>query len=148
MTRLPEWARALELSPHPEGGWYRETWRSSATIPADALPAGYPAARSAGTSILFLLVPGQESAWHRVRGAEIWLHHRGGAVELEIGGTGPEPSQTVTHRVGADVDAGEQPQAVVPEGCWQRARVVGAESGLVGCIVVPGFDFDDFQLLD
>ncbi|MET9199885.1 cupin domain-containing protein [Gordonia sp. NPDC003585] len=142
---LPEWARGLGLSRHPEGGWFRETWRSDLVLPADALPA-YDADRSAGTAILFLLLPGEESAWHTVRGAELWLYHRGSPVELDLGGDGAEPGRDATVLVGADVLAGQQPQALVPPGHWQRARCVGDDASLVSCIVVPGFDFDDFCL--
>lgn len=142
---LPDWARDLGLTPHPEGGWYRETWRSDLTLPAAALP-GYPASRSAGTAILFLLMPGQQSAWHTVRGAELWLYHRGSPVLLEIAGSGPEPGEITEYRVGPDFGAGDRPQVVVPPGHWQRARPAGSESSLVGCVVVPGFDFDDFTL--
>ncbi|WP_182359807.1 cupin domain-containing protein [Tomitella gaofuii] len=145
---LPDWARGLELEPHPEGGWFRETWRSGTTLPADVLPAGFPGPRSAGTCILFLLVPGQRSAWHRVPGAELWLHHRGGPIALELGGTGDVPRESVVRVVGSDVERGESPQAVVPEWCWQRAQPLGGEAGLVGCVVVPGFDFADFRMLD
>src|SRR5439155_9388215 len=63
MSDLPEWARRLDLSPHPEGGWFRETWRSGLTMPQSALPPDYTGPRSAGTAILFLLMPGQQSAW-------------------------------------------------------------------------------------
>ncbi|MGV9743832.1 cupin domain-containing protein [Rhodococcus zopfii] len=142
---LPEWARALGLAPHPEGGWYRETWRSDLELPAAALP-GYPASRSAGTAILFLLMPGQRSAWHTVRGAELWLYHRGSPVLLEIAEPGPEPGEVTEYRVGPGFDDGDRPQVVVPPGHWQRARPAGSEPSLVGCVVVPGFDFDDFTL--
>ena len=77
MSDLPEWARRLDLSPHPEGGWFRETWRSGLTMPQSALPPDYTGPRSAGTAILFLLMPGQQSAWHTVRSAELWLYHSG-----------------------------------------------------------------------
>ena len=143
MIDLPDWARHLDLAPHPEGGWFRETWRSELTIGAAALPADYAGARSAGTAILFLLMPGQQSAWHTVRGAELWFHHRGGPLLLEIG---PDKDSATTHVLGSDIAGGEQPQVVVPPGHWQRARPRGAQAGLVSCVVVPGFDFADFTL--
>lgn len=143
MTDLPDWARQLDLSPHPEGGWYRETWRSDLTIPQAALPPEYTGARNAGTAILFLLMPGQQSAWHTVRSAELWLYHRGSPLLLEVG---PEQSGAQTLVLGADVAAGEQPQALVPPGHWQRARPRDDAPTLVSCIVVPGFDFADFAL--
>lgn len=143
MSELPEWARRLDLAPHPEGGWYRETWRSDLTIPQSSLPLDYTGHRNAGTAILFLLLPGQQSAWHTVRSAELWLYHRGGPLLLEVG---PEQSDAASHLLGADIAAGEAPQFLVPPGHWQRARPLGAEPCLVSCVVVPGFDFADFAL--
>jgi predicted cupin superfamily sugar epimerase len=143
MSELPEWARKLGLAPHPEGGWYRETWRSDLTLGQPALPPEYTGPRSAGTAILFLLMPGQQSAWHTVRSAELWFHHRGSPLLLEIGA---ERASAATHLLGGDVAAGEHPQVVVPRGHWQRAVPRDAEPALVSCVVVPGFDFADFAL--
>ncbi len=147
-SRLPEWARSLDLRPHPEGGWYRETWRSGVEIPCGALPSGYEGTRVAATAIYFVLLPGEQSSWHTVRGAEMWLFHRGAPVELDLGGDGQEPHDVETVVVGPDVDSGQRPQALVPPGNWQRARAVGDEASLVSCVVAPGFDFADFALLD
>jgi predicted cupin superfamily sugar epimerase len=143
MADLPDWAQRLDLSPHPEGGWFRETWRSDLTFGQSALPQDYNGPRSAGTAILFLLMPGQQSAWHTVRSAELWLHHRGSPLLLEVG---PEQGSATALLLGSDVDAGEQPQLLVPPGHWQRARPRDDEPTLVSCIVVPGFDFADFAL--
>jgi predicted cupin superfamily sugar epimerase len=143
MTELPGWARALDLAPHPEGGWFKETWRSELTVAQSALPPGYAGPRSAGTAILFLLMPGQQSAWHTVRSAELWLHHRGSPLLLEVG---LEQHGAATLLLGSDVDAGEAPQLLVPPGHWQRARPRDDEPTLVSCVVVPGFDFADFAL--
>ncbi len=143
MTELPDWARELDLEPHPEGGWYKETWRSELTIAPGALPVDYAGPRSAGTAILFLLMPGQQSAWHAVRSAEVWLYHRGGPLLLEMG---PGTDSAAEHLLGSDVGAGEQPQIVVPPGHWQRARPRDDEPCLVSCVVVPGFDFADFTM--
>ncbi|PXW32562.1 UNVERIFIED_CONTAM: hypothetical protein DES50_103350 [Williamsia faeni] len=148
MTELPDWAVNLELEPHPEGGFYRQTWISDLTIPKSVLPQGYPADRSGGTAILFLLMPGQQSAWHTVRGSEIWLHHRGAPVALGLGGQGSGPTRERTVYVGSDVLAGQQPQYVVAPGEWQRASPHGDEASLVSCIVVPGFDFADFAMVE
>lgn len=147
MTELPDWAHGLDLAPHPEGGWYRETWRSDLTVTQSALPPDYTGPRSAGTAILFLLMPGQQSAWHTVRSAELWLYHRGSPLLLEIG---REREGAPTVVLGSDIGAGESPQIVVPPGHWQRAapRVIDGndEPTLVSCVVVPGFDFADFAL--
>jgi len=143
MTELPDWARQLDLQPHPEGGWFRETWRSALTIPAAELPPDYSGPRNAGTAILFLLMPGQQSAWHTVRSAELWFFHRGGPLELEVGA---EHDTATTQLLGSDITAGQQPQFIVPPGHWQRARPVADEPCLVSCVVVPGFDFADFTM--
>jgi predicted cupin superfamily sugar epimerase len=143
MTELPRWARTLDLAPHPEGGWFKETWRSELTVAQSALPPDYTGPRSAGTAILFLLMPGQQSAWHTVRSAELWLHHRGSPLLLEVG---QEQDRASTLLLGSDVDAGEAPQLLVPPGHWQRARPRDDEPTLVSCVVVPGFDFADFAL--
>lgn len=143
MTELPDWAQNLGLTPHPEGGWYRETWRSDLDFDQAALPSGYTGPRSAGTAILFLLLPGQQSAWHTVRSAELWLHHRGSPLLLDVGA---DRAHVTTRLLGSDIAAGELPQFVVPPGYWQRARPRDPEPTLVSCVVVPGFDFADFAL--
>lgn len=144
---LPSWARELGLAPHPEGGWYRETWRSGVEV----RPDGYPGARATATAIYFLLTPGDRSAWHVVRSAELWLWHRGGPLTLRLGGDGDrplDPAATTAITLGPQVEAGQQPQAVVPPGVWQSAEPAGDEAVLVSCVVSPGFDFADFTLLD
>jgi predicted cupin superfamily sugar epimerase len=143
MTDLPDWARPLNLAPNPEGGWFRRTWTSDVTIGRSALPSDYPGPRSAGTAILFLLMPGQQSAWHTVRSAELWLHHRGSPLLLEIGA---DRSGAMTSVLGSDILAGERPQLMVPARHWQRARPRNDEPSLVSCVVVPGFDDADLTL--
>lgn len=130
----PPLAETLDLQPHPEGGWYRQTWASPEPV---RLPDGR--VRPTATLIYFLLPAGESSAWHRVASDELWLAHAG-AVTLELGGTSTAP-------VAGDrlvVDAGT-PQALVPAGTWQRTVPAGADA-LVSCLVSPGFDFDDFEL--
>lgn len=143
MSELPEWARHLDLAPHPEGGFFKETWRSELRIGPAALPPEYTGARSAGTAILFLLLPGQQSAWHTVRSTELWLYHRGGPLLLDVGA---EMDSATTHLLGSDISSGQSPQIVVPPGHWQRARPQGDQACLVSCVVVPGFDFADFTM--
>ena len=134
----------LDLAPHPEGGWFRETWRSELELAA--LPV-HPGPRSAGTAIYYLLGPGESSAWHQVRSAELWLWHRGGPLTLTLGGTGDSPDSAVEHHIlGGEVEAGEVPQLLVPPGVWQSARPAGEADVLVSCVVVPGCDFADFRL--
>lgn len=140
----PATAEALDLLPHPEGGWFRETWRSDVAF----VPDGYPGERAGATGIYFLLPPGEESMWHAVRSAEMWLWHRGGPLTLYLGGDGERPAEAPEAvRLGADVADGQVPQAVVPPGGWQSARPAGPEEVLVSCVVSPGFDFADFRAL-
>nr|SBO98930.1 FIG018171: hypothetical protein of Cupin superfamily [Nonomuraea gerenzanensis] len=129
----PPVAAALDLLPHPEGGWFKETYRSPVTF----VPDGYPGPRASATAIYFLLCPGEESVPHVVTSAEIWLWHRGGPLDLTIG------DETVV--LGPDVERGQVPQAVVPGGVWQAARPAGDAEVLVSCVVSPGFDFADFR---
>lgn len=142
VVERPATAEALGLLPHPEGGWFRETWRAGPSY----TPDGYPGERAAATGIYFLLPPGEESMWHAVRSDEVWLWHRGGPLTLLLGGTGDRPGQARTVTVGPDVERGQVPQALVPAGCWQAARPAGAEEALVSCVVAPGFDFQDFRV--
>ena len=124
------------MQPHPEGGWFRETWRHEHTIDT---PRGE---RQLATAVAFLLEPGQQSAWHRVASAELWLWQGGGPIEITTGGTGDSPvsGETVTLSVGG--------QHLVPAGVWQTARPAAGETVLVACVVAPGFDFADFELAD
>ncbi|MFF1822518.1 cupin domain-containing protein [Kribbella sp. NPDC058245] len=138
-VKRPELAELLDLEAHPEGGWYRETWRSEVTFQPD----GYDGDRASATAIYFLLGPGEESAWHRVRSAEIWLWHSGGPLTLQYG---ESPEQAVSVTLGTDVAAGQQPQVVIPAGAWQAARPAGDHAVLVSCVVSPGFDFKDFSM--
>lgn len=142
-TTRPATAEALDLLPHPEGGWYRETWRAPLTFH----PGGYAGPRAAATGILFLLGPGERSRWYRVRSDELWLWHSGGPLLLELGGAGPEPAAPEPVLLGADLAAGQLPQRLAPGGVWQAARPLTDTEVLVSCVVAPGFDFADFELL-
>lgn len=122
----------LGLVPHPEGGWYAETWRADA-------PAGE---RAAGSAIYFLLREGEVSAWHRLDADEVWHHYAGAPLELRTAQPGGRPAAVV---LGSDLAGGERPQAVVPAGAWQTARSLG-EYTLVGATVSPAFEFDGFDL--
>ncbi|MCA9758464.1 MAG: cupin domain-containing protein [Candidatus Eisenbacteria bacterium] len=124
---------ALELEPHPEGGWFRETWRD---LPGEG-------SRGAGTAIYFLLRKGEQSRWHRVDAAEIWHFYQGSPLLLEYE---PEPGQPIMAAIlGTDLGRGERPQIVIPSGAWQRAWSLG-EWTLVGCTVSPAFQFEGFEL--
>ncbi len=134
-------AVALDLEPHPEGGWYRRTWTSPVEVTLDD-----GRVRPTATLIHFLLPAGESSAWHTVASDELWMAQVG-RVELELGGAGERPGEVTTRIVGLDVEAGELPQAHVPAGVWQRTVPAG-DDALVSCLVSPGFDFDDFALED
>lgn len=119
----------LDLRPHPEGGWYRQSW-------VGPLREG----RASGTAILFLLRQDERSHWHRVDADEIWLFHAGAPLILSLG---TDVAREI--RLGPDVLGGEVVQALVPAGHWQAARSTGAWT-LVSCTVSPGFDFAGFEL--
>ena len=145
-TRAQQLIDMLKLHPHPEGGWYRETFRSGAvSTPGDGRPA-----RSALTTIYFLLEAHQQSRWHRVRSDEVWVHLEG--VPLTLWTCDAELRTAPAHvRLGPVDVHGTRPQHVVPAGQWQAARpVVSHTAGdytLVACTVGPGFDFSDFSLM-
>ena len=123
----------LKLQSHPEGGHFRETFRSEMDVDGGR--------RAASTAIWFLLEAGDFSAWHRVTSDEVWHHYDGGPLALwTLDAEGPR--RTV---LGRDWGAGERPQAVVPAGVWQAAEPLGAFA-LCGCTVAPGFDFADFEM--
>jgi uncharacterized protein len=122
------------LEPHPEGGYFRETYRSSLTT----RPPGWPGERALATAIIYLLPAGERSAWHRVRGDELWLWQGGGPMELHIG--------EQAHLVGPDPAAGQELQVLVPAGAWQSATPADGAWSLVACLVAPGFDYGDFEM--
>ncbi|MFI1990259.1 cupin domain-containing protein [Actinoplanes sp. NPDC020271] len=143
MSDRPPLAEQLDMFPHPEGGWFRETWRSPTTF----RPEGYEGERATATAIYFLLHPGEESAWHVVRSGELWFWHSGGPLTLTLGGSGERPGDAESLLLGPDIAGGQQPQLLVPAGCWQSAAPAGEEPVLVSCVVSPGFDYADFRLL-
>ena len=137
------WVRELELAPHPEGGWYRETYRAGGTFPGESYTE-FPAGRSLSTAIYFLLERGRYSAFHRIQSDELWHHYDGDGTDVHIIGPGGDYQLL---RLGRG--AGRQPQAVVPAGCWFASEVSeGGAFALLGCTVAPGFDFVDFELAD
>ncbi len=131
MTLRPPLAEKLDLQPHPEGGWYRQTYKSATTF----TPPGYAGPRATATAILFALHPGESSAWHVVKSDEIWFWHSGGPLTLRVGRDTPPVLLSPDH-----------PQILVPAGIWQAAEPAGPDPVLVSCVVTPGFDFADFTL--
>ena len=142
MTTRPPTADQLDLAPHPEGGWFRETWRS----PMSFSPEGYDGERSVVTAVYYLLHAGERSRWHVVRSEEMWFWHAGGPLELRLGGAGDSPGEESAIVLGSDLSAGQRPQALVPGGTWQCAAPAGAAPVLVSCVVAPGFDFADARI--
>ncbi|MEP5759637.1 MAG: cupin domain-containing protein [Litoreibacter sp.] len=121
----------LDLRPHPEGGWYRQTWIADTED------------RPSGTSIYFLLKQGEASHWHKVDAVEIWHFYAGTPLVLSISATDAGPATDIT--LGSDLIAGHTPQAIVPDGYWQAAAAPDGWA-LVGCTVSPGFQFEGFTL--
>jgi predicted cupin superfamily sugar epimerase len=124
--------RMLDLKPHPEGGYLRETFRDARNVDG----------RSASTAAYFLLARGERAHWHRVDAAEVWHWHAGAPLQLEIA-LAPGRIERVT--LGGDISAGLRPQAVVPPHVWQAAQTLG-DWTLLGCTVAPAFDFAGFEL--
>ncbi len=125
--------RLLDLEPHPEGGWYKQTFR-------DALTA---AGRPASTAIYYLLQAEELSAWHRIDAVEIWHYHAGAPLSITL--SAPDGQGATAHTLGPDLRAGCRPQVVVPTGWWQTAVSLGAWT-LVSCTVAPGFHFEGWEL--
>jgi len=124
---------ALHLQPHPEGGWFRETWRADAP----------PGQRASATAIHFLLEAHQRSHWHKVDATELWFWHAGSTLSLLIA---PENAGPVARTaLGSDVLAGQTAQALVPPGHWQAAQPLGGWA-LVSCVVSPAFEYSGFEL--
>jgi len=141
---IEELIATLELQPHPEGGWYRETYRAAESIVPEALPARYGGPRSHATVIYFLLDSASFSALHRLKSDEQWHFYRGSALTIHV----IEPDgRYAPIRLGPNPVGGESFQAVVPHGCWFGATVdTPGTHALVGCSVAPGFDFADFEM--
>lgn len=145
MTKSAQyWIDKLSLIPHPEGGYYRETYRSSLTIANEALPPEFTGPRLVSTAIYFLLDGENFSAFHRLRSDELWHFYAGGSLVVHVIEENGRHSEIL---IGSNLEAGESLQAVVKAGCWFASAVRDPSSfALVGCTVAPGFDFEDFEL--
>jgi uncharacterized protein len=133
MPTAAEIVARLELKPHPEGGYYRETFRDT-RVDTNG--------RAFSTAIYFLLARGERSQWHRIDAVEVWHYYAGSSLTLRIAHDGCTQH---TVRLGPDVSQGERPQAIVPAQAWQTAETSG-DWTLVGCTVAPGFEFASFEL--
>lgn len=134
MLSAAELIRLLDLKPHPEGGHFHQTFRDARTVDGD---------RAASTAIYFLLARGERSHWHKVDAVEVWHYYAGAPLKLEVAADATGPIECLT--LGADLSAGERPQAIVPAYAWQAAQSLG-EWTLVGCTVAPGFEYSGFEL--
>ena len=138
------WTAKLGLRPHPEGGAFRETWRSAESTAAEALPARFGTARTLSTAIYYLLQAGEHSRLHRLHADEVWHLYDGGPLILHLL---TPAGEYVRLTLGREVERGQAFQCVVPNGCWFAAEPAeGAAFALVGCTVAPGFDFADFEM--
>jgi uncharacterized protein len=137
------WIRHLNLLPHPEGGFYRETYRSNEIIPREGLPSRFPAPRNFSTAIYFLLRSADKSLFHKIKSDELWHFHYGSSLNIY---TIIDQVLNV-HRLGPDLESGESLQVAIPANCWFGAKVASPKGyTLSSCTVAPGFDFTDFEL--
>lgn len=145
-TKIDKLVKTLNLLPHPEGGFYKETYRSIGTIPHQALDNCYNGDRNYCTAIYFLLTSENFSAFHRINQDEIWHFYSGSPLYVHIIDKDGNYSK---QEVGLNIENGAVPQFVVPAGCWFASSVKEKNSySFVGCTVAPGFDFADFKLAD
>jgi len=135
---VKELIHKLQLLVHPEGGFYKETYRSN-----ESIITGKKQVRNISTAIYYLLQNEDKSHFHRIQSDELWFFHQGQPMEINI----IEDSQLSTIHLGNDLENGEVPQAIIPANCWFAASVKNATGySLVSCTVAPGFDFSDFEL--
>lgn len=144
MNKAEELIHHYQLLPHPEGGYYKETYRSEENIPSAALPQRFSAERSFSTAIFFLLECGNFSAFHKIKSDECWHFYAGETLLVHIL---HKNEQLQTVKLGSNTAAGELFQFVVPAGCWFASEPdAETEFAFTGCTVAPGFDFADFEL--
>jgi uncharacterized protein len=146
MSSVHQLIKEFGLLPHPEGGYYKETYRSSETIPAASLPGRFAGNRNFSTAIYFLLEQGSFSAFHRIKSDECWHFYSGDPLLVHIIHLNGD-LDTIT--IGNDTSKGQKFQHVVPAGCWFASEPAqGSAFSFVGCTVSPGFDFEDFELAE
>ena len=147
MNTAQYWIDHLNLTKHPEGGYFKEVYRSTELISKASLPNRYSDARCFGTSIYFLLGGSEFSTFHRLASDEIWHFHTGTTAKVYEIDT--RSGELITHHIGSNVTEGDRFQVVIKAGNWFAAEVIDKSSFiLVGCTVAPGFDFADFEMTD
>ncbi len=144
MRNTEYWIKNLSLLPHPEGGYYKEVYRAGETINSNVLPTRFTGDRVFSTSIYFLLVEGNFSAFHRIKSDEIWHFHDGYPINIYVIGNN---GRLEIHTLGIQPHKGHFPQITIPANLWFASESTGKYS-LAGCSVSPGFDFCDFELAD
>ncbi|MBO6631910.1 MAG: cupin domain-containing protein, partial [Psychroserpens sp.] len=146
MYSVTELVKQLALEPHPEGGYFKETYRSNGVIPEDSLPSVFEGERNYATGIYYLLQSGDFSAFHKIHQDEMWHFYMGETLEITMISPEGEFSRI---QLGQDLSNGEVVQFTVPKDYWFAAKVKKSNSyAFVGCTVAPGFDFRDFELAD
>ena len=146
MTKIEQLIKHYDLQPHPEGGWYKQTYKSNELVPLTALPGRFGGDRVFSTAIYFLLEKGNFSAFHKIKSDECWHFYAGDPLKVFVIDQNDD-LKTIT--LGNDVNKGERFQYVVPANCWFASRPApGSEYSLVGCTVAPGFEFEDLELAD
>lgn len=144
MIKINHLVNQFELEPHPEGGFFKEVYRSHEKISKACLNADYSGDRNYATSIYFLLTSGNFSAFHKIKQDELWHHYEGAAIIIHVI---DEEGNYTKQPVGKDYSRGEVPQFVVRGGCWFASEVLEEDAyAFVGCTVAPGFDFEDFEM--
>lgn len=140
------WINKLQLKKHPEGGYFKEIYRSDEIIPESALPYRYSNSRNHSTSIYFLLNDDEFSAFHRLASDELWHFYDGSPLMIHIIHPDGKPEEK---KLGLNIENGENPLAVIPRNTWFAAEVIDKNAyTLIGCTVSPAFDFDDFELAE
>ncbi len=135
----------LNMKEHPEGGYYNECLKSKDIIDASAVDSAFEGSRKLWTSIYFLLKDRDVSRFHRLKSDEIWYYHSGAPMTIHIINKNGELERV---KLGLDIERGEQPQVLIPKGCIFGAVMDGTGYSLAGCMVAPGFEFGDFELLE
>jgi uncharacterized protein len=145
MQTAEYWISHLELLPHPEGGFYKETYRSAENIPIGGLPSRFQGPRNFSTSIYFLLRSEDKSLFHRIKSDELWHFHAGSTLNIYL----LQKNALNIFKLGAQLEDGNSLQVVIPANCWFAAKLVSPNAyTLAGCTVAPGFDFKDFELAE
>lgn len=145
MHNVDYWINHLELHPHPEGGYYKEMYRSSERIAAAGLPDRFEGDRSFSTAIYFLLRSEDRSVFHRIKSDEVWHFYQGSTLLIYVF----QKNELKIIKLGSDLENGESLQVVIPANCWFGSHVEQQNSfALCGCTVAPGFDFRDFEMAD